>query len=90
MLVDDAQRTVPLSACPDWLMPNAGFAGYYHWALPADWYERLADARASLAPEDALSLADSVEAAFAAGQLEVAPALDALSTLAKSDGFAPR
>ena len=84
MPVDDAQRTVPCRHAPTETVPRAGFQAH-HWALPAEWYERLADARASLAPEDALSLADSVEAAFATGQLEVAPALDAMSTLAKSD-----
>ena len=74
-----------MRACPDWLIPNADFAGYYHWSLPSDWYARLAQAGALLTPEEALSLADSVEAAFASGRLDARNALEAMSALAGSN-----
>jgi alanyl aminopeptidase len=84
-LLTDEQADLPLAACPDWLVPNADFAGYYHWSLPADWYGRLAQAVASLTAEEQLSLADSVDAAFASGQLDVGSALAAMSGIARSD-----
>jgi aminopeptidase N len=49
------------------LLPNAGGAGYYRFRLDASGWDRLVASAASLPARDALALADSVWADFAAG-----------------------
>jgi len=59
-------------ACPEWLMPNAGAAGYYRWTLdPAGWQALLASAE-RLRVEEMMSIADSLDGAFDAGRIDVA------------------
>jgi alanyl aminopeptidase len=40
-LLEEDQQSVPLSGCPDWLMPNAGGAGYFRWRLEPEAMDRL-------------------------------------------------
>ena len=83
-LVGASSSVLPLEAasCPAWVMPNAGGAGYYRFALGAD------DAAAMEANFDRLddheqrAYADSVDAAFSAGAIDVPRFLRASARLA--------
>ncbi len=67
LLLDSASApaTTPPGAGP--LMPNAGGAGYYRFRLDAAGWEGLIAAAATLSGKEALALADSLWADFAAG-----------------------
>jgi aminopeptidase N len=60
-----AEATVPAGTAP--LMPNAGGAGYYRFRLDAAGWDGLIAAAARLPGMEALALADSLWADFAAG-----------------------
>jgi alanyl aminopeptidase len=81
-LLAEQSARVQLDACPDWVMPNAGFSGYYHFALPAEDYAKLADGLADLSAQEGLAFADAVAADFQAGGIDAATALDAMEALA--------
>src|SRR5690606_19771361 len=85
-LITEAEASVPLEGCPDWVMPNADGAGYYRWSLPADALASLRRAGlGALSVREVMSFADSIEASFAAGRTEHAVALEALRPLAARD-----
>jgi aminopeptidase N len=66
-LLDTAAATLPAVEGTGALLPNAGGAGYYRFRLdPAEW-DRLVASAAALPGRDAVALADSVWADFAAG-----------------------
>jgi hypothetical protein len=66
-LLETAAATLPAVEGTGALLPNAGGAGYYRFRLdPAGW-DRLVASAATLPGPDALALADSVWADFAAG-----------------------
>ena len=70
--------------CPAWVMPNAGGAGYYQWALPPDDLARLlARGLKHLGAAEKLSLALAVDGARLAGSLPYASALEAMAALAR-------
>ena len=74
VLLQQAQQSFPLPAgqCPDYLMPNAGGAGYYRWSLePRAWQQLLAN-NAALSVEEMMSLAESLDGAFNAGKIDIA------------------
>ncbi len=84
VLLKDASARVPLagSGCPTVVMPNAGGAGYYRFALDgAGWRALLADFPA-LTQREGLVLADSLSAAYQAGQLKTDELLAALRVIA--------
>jgi hypothetical protein len=62
--------------------PNADGAGYYRFAVDAGTFKGLLAAVPKLPPREALSFADSVRAAFDAGQLSFADLLAAAEVLA--------
>ena len=74
-LLATPEGRVPLeSGCPPWVMPNADGTGYYRWTLPPADLERLLDRGwPRLAPEERLSVADSLGAGFADRFLAVVP-----------------
>ncbi|WP_237758107.1 M1 family metallopeptidase, partial [Anaeromyxobacter sp. PSR-1] len=84
-LLDEVEGTLALpEGCPAWLMPDAGAAGYYAWALaPADLARLRARGLARLSTLERLSYARSVAAAERAGALPYADAMDALTALAR-------
>lgn len=85
-LMEAAAENVPLagSACPQWLLPNAGAAGYYRFALAEDDQPGLAAAFGRLDPLEQRVHADSLVAAFRSGALGVEALLEALPALAAS------
>jgi alanyl aminopeptidase len=84
LLLADQRLVIDLDTCPDWLLPNADFAGYYHWSLPAEWYGYLDAVIDELPAEEGLAIADSIEAAFAAGRMEAGDAIRAMQPLARA------
>src|SRR5262245_24355450 len=84
-LLATPEGRVPLeSGCPPWVMPNADGAGYYRWTLPPADLERLLDRGwPHLAPEERLSVADSLGAGFAAATLPAASVLKSFPLLAR-------
>lgn len=60
---------IPVTECPDWVLPNADGAGYYRWQLEQSQWEALLADFDQLTPIEALSLVDSALASFEGGQL---------------------
>jgi alanyl aminopeptidase len=74
-----ASLEIPLDGgCPDWVMPNAGGAGYWRFNLNAPAWQALIANYDQLSAAEQLSFADSVTAAFAAGTLPAETLLAAL------------
>ena len=85
-LVSARSATLPLKAatCPAWVMPNAGGFGYYRFALaPAD-AARLEANFDRLDEREQRVYADSVAAAFSAGELDVEAYLRAATRLPRA------
>ncbi|HET9594917.1 MAG TPA: M1 family aminopeptidase [Anaeromyxobacteraceae bacterium] len=83
-LVEHGHGTLALRACPRWVMPAAGGAGYQRWWMPAADLTRLRDAGfAHLEPAERLSYAQAVSAAARAGALPYGEALTALQPLVR-------
>lgn len=81
-LLEGSSGTLALETCPIWIMPNADGAGYYRWSLDAGELARLrGDGLPHLSVTERMSLADSLVAAFEAGEGEAPPILDALLAL---------
>ena len=75
-------NTITLDACPDWVMPNAGGAGYWRFETDADNAAALQANYASLSPAEQMMLLDSIGAGFDAGKLSAADLVSALETSA--------
>ncbi|MDH3767502.1 MAG: M1 family metallopeptidase, partial [Gammaproteobacteria bacterium] len=86
-LVGPETTTLPLSMdhCPTWFLPNADFAGYFHWVMPASAYPGLIAAEAHLSAIEQMSIVDSINAALAAGSMSVGDAATLLEMIAKSE-----
>ncbi|HET7370808.1 MAG TPA: M1 family metallopeptidase [Gammaproteobacteria bacterium] len=69
---------------PEWFMPNARGNGYYQWSLGNTGYQQLTQSLDQLTPVGQMSLAGSIEAAFHAGKINTAEAMQALEPLAHS------
>ncbi len=70
-LMTSPKATVPLEggACPAWVLPNAGYAGYYRLALKGPMLRTLTTAgRNSLSPAETVGLLGDVEALVSAGR----------------------
>lgn len=61
--------------CPSAVMPNADGAGYYRWTFDSAGWRALLDRFASLSVKEALSFADSLDAAWRSGAGGVGTAL---------------
>lgn len=86
-MIDADRERVELDAesCPDWILPNAGFSGYFHWTLPAEHYAPLLAAEAQLVAAEQMSISDSVYAGLMAGRLTVGEAANVFRQLARSE-----
>lgn len=69
-LLADGSASVPPLAGAGALMPNADGAGYYRFSLDAAGWDRLIAAAATLPEREAMVLADSLWAEFAAGRTD--------------------
>jgi alanyl aminopeptidase len=83
-LLEEERGELPLPACPEWVMPDAGGAGYYRWSLPPRDLERLfARGLERLTPVERLAAGSAVAAAARAGEVPFAEALRLLEPLAR-------
>jgi alanyl aminopeptidase len=80
--MDGPDMEIPLSACPSWVFPNAGAAGYYRTFLAPDLLVSLSRHGADLTAAERLSLAQDVAALVRNGRLPAAEALDLLPWMA--------
>jgi aminopeptidase N len=82
-LLTQAEGTLDLPGCPEWLIPDADGAGYYRWALTGDDLRKLSTSGYSqLSVLERISLAQSLRAAVNSGALPISEALEALEPLA--------
>jgi aminopeptidase N len=79
-LLTDASATVRAPG-NEWVMPNAAAAGYYRFDLDRAGWNRLIAAAPQLTGDEAMALADSVYASFAAGGTSFAQVLTAARAL---------
>jgi alanyl aminopeptidase len=71
-----------LDTCPSAIHPNSRGAGYYRFTLDDAGWAGLVDRAAALEPAEALTLVDSLRAAFRAGTVSARSFIDGLTTLA--------
>ena len=74
-LLEQNEQRVALSACPDWVMPNAGGLGYFRFSLDRVSFQNLVSHVDQLTDREQIALADSVMAGFQAGQYSFADVL---------------
>jgi alanyl aminopeptidase len=87
MLFTGAEGRMELTeagSCPVWVMPNAHGNGYYRFALSPKLQEALSGAFAKLDEREQRVYADSVTAAYGAGNLTVSQFLAALPQFASA------
>ncbi len=84
-LLFQQHSVVGLDSCPDWIMPNRDGTGYYRWNLSSDHQVRLGEAFDRLNGAEQLSLADSINAGFSAGSVDVRAFMATVPILAHSD-----
>lgn len=86
LLMNGQEESLELAGeCPDWVLPNDGFSGYYHWFMPPEQTRQLLSAADQLSEVELLSIADSVRAGFASGRLEVEDTWLMIKELASSE-----
>jgi len=86
MLLTEASGELPLSkatACPAWVLPNAGSGGYYRVAPQGDLYKRLLANLGKLTLAERVGLIGDVEALVGAGKVPAGDALALVGVLAK-------
>ena len=75
--------TLRLSACPEWILPNADAAGYYRWSLPPSDLRKLTGAAyTKLSPRERISVAQNVRAAMRSGAVAFAEGMGAIAPMA--------
>ena len=83
-LVTGGRGTLPLPACPRWIMPAAGGTLYYRWLMPGPDLQRLRDLGfAHLTAPERISYAAALRAGARAGRLPYAEVLAALAPLTR-------
>ena len=86
-MLSGKSSTITLDSCPDWVMPNAGGAGYWRFVTDAGNAAALRDNYASLKPAEQMMLTDSINAGFSAGKVSAADMVAGLE--AATTGSAP-
>lgn len=83
VLLSEKTQTINLEAnsCPTLVHPNADGAGYYRFAMDSNGWQALVDGADSLSAAEALSFADSLDAAFRAGAVSAESYLSGMSAL---------
>ena len=83
-LLEGPTGTLALPACADWILPNAGAAGYYRSTLPPEDLARLRDrGLRQLATVERVTFGNDLVAAFGSGALPGDQVLRALEPLAR-------
>jgi alanyl aminopeptidase len=83
MLLNEKAQTINLeaSSCPTLVHPNADGAGYYRFAMDSNGWQALVDGADSLSAAEALSFADSLDAAFRGGDVSAESYLSGMAAL---------
>jgi len=86
-LISEREQAIDLEAesCPSRVHPNADGAGYYRFTLDDEGWRRLIDGVHEMDPSEALSLADSLHAAFEAGKVPAGTYVAGLAALVDHD-----
>ncbi|NOR19826.1 MAG: hypothetical protein GQ538_07025 [Xanthomonadales bacterium] len=79
--------TLDSNSCPSGLLPNAEGAGYYRFSLDESWWGGLIAGVADLGPSEALVLADSLGASFAAGKVSGKTYVSGLAALMNHEAW---
>jgi alanyl aminopeptidase len=82
VLLRERKASVPLAACPGWLLPNSQAAGYYRWSLEPAALEALVSAHRTLAEAEQISLVHNLLAALRSANLGADQALASAARLA--------
>ena len=84
-LMEDSTATLELDAkrCPKWLLPNAGYDGYYRYALAPKDLDKLGKASLKLGAIEKIGFITNLWALVQAGQAPAKVLLDALATYSK-------
>jgi alanyl aminopeptidase len=81
LLLEGAQQSFSIEACPSWIVPNVGAQGYYRWQLPPEAVKALAGAqRQQLELPELLALPGDLGALV---ESQLLPAEDYLAALAR-------
>ena len=82
-LLSEKSQTIALEAdsCPTAVHPNADGAGYYRFAMDSDGWQQLIGDVANMPPAEALTFADSLDAAYQAGVVNSGDYLNGLTAL---------
>ena len=75
VLVDGEHATMPVDACPSWLVGNADGLGYYHVAYDAKTLRALVDPKSGLTVAERIAVVHDAAALLASGDLAMADAL---------------
>lgn len=81
-------ETVPLAACPDYVMPNAGGTGYWRYALDEASAAKLTANFTDLSAGEQMVFVDSLVAGFGAGTVSADTLLDGLEASASGAAVA--
>lgn len=79
LLTERETRIALYDGCPDWIMPNAGGAGYWRFTLSDGNWSALADDFSKLDGGEQMIFADSLVAAFRANEVSAEAMLSGLS-----------
>ena len=83
LLKDASAALPPIVGTSPALMPNAGGAGYFRFSLEASGWDALIATAATLPEREAMVLADSIWAEFAAGRMDFARVVQAAEALSR-------
>lgn len=88
-LLSDREQSIDLDAesCPTQVHPNADGAGYYRFSLDEVGWQQLIANALSLAPAEALVLADSLDAGFRAGVVSADTYVSGMVTLIQHEAW---
>ena len=75
-LMTGRTKTVPLGACPPWIMTNAGARGYYRTSHPPEVVRRLAADVETLSPPERVAVLEDEWALVRAGRHDIGSYLD--------------
>jgi len=87
VMLRESQQTVPLETeeCPSMLHPNADGAGYYRFAMDETWWQGLIEGLSAMPANEALSTAESLDAAFRTGAVSAKTYVEGMSALINHD-----
>ena len=75
---------LPTTSCPSLLMPNQNGRGYYRWSLSTEGWQQLLAGIATLDNNEQMAAANSLSAAFHAGDINLSDYMASLPPLVKT------